>query len=75
MMRALLGRPSLHLEAADRVHRLRGQPDVAHDRDARGDQPADRLGDLDAALQLHGLARPSFNNRPAARMPSSTEAW
>ena len=43
---------ALHLEAAHRVHALRREADVAHHRDAGGDDAADRLGDVGAALEL-----------------------
>ena len=39
--------------AAERVHRLRGQPDMADHRDAALDEEGDRLGHRLAALQLH----------------------
>ena len=46
---------ALHPVPAELVHRLRGEPDVAHDRNARLRDAMHRLGDPNAALQLHRL--------------------
>ncbi len=48
--------PPLHPVAAQGVHRLGREPDVAHDRDPGAHEPVDVLaGPLAAAFQLHRL--------------------
>src|SRR5450756_2169759 len=49
------GRLTLSLEAAELVHLLRRQADVAYDRDSRSDEGPNRRHDLAAAFQLHGV--------------------
>ena len=46
---------ALHLEAAHRVHRLRGEPDVTHHRDLGVHDRLDHRQPLAATLELHGL--------------------
>src|SRR5262249_59913373 len=43
---------TLRTERADRVDRLRREPDMAHDRNAALDQKGDRLGHAAPALKL-----------------------
>ena len=44
---------ALHLEAAERVDRLRREPDVAHHRDLGVEDRGDRVEALATALELH----------------------
>ncbi len=46
---------ALHAVAAELVHRLRGEADVAAHRNAALGEKAHRFGDLGAALELHHL--------------------
>src|SRR6516165_12154902 len=60
--RVVLGRPPMRLltalraKRADGVDRLRGEADMAHDRDATFDQESDGLGHTATAFELHGTA-------------------
>ena len=47
---------ALHFVAAERVDALRAQAAVGHHGDAGGDEAGDRVGLLDAAFELDGLA-------------------
>ena len=47
---------ALHVVAAERVDALRPQAAVGHHGDAGRDERGDRVGLLDAAFELHGLA-------------------
>src|SRR5664279_4333472 len=49
------GRLTLSFEAAELVHLLRRQADVADDRDSRSDEGLNRRHDLAAPFQLHGV--------------------
>ena len=54
----------LHLVAAHSVDGLRREADVPHDRDVHRRDRRDRLGDVDAALELDRLGAPLLHHAP-----------
>ncbi len=66
---------ALHPEPAERVHRLRGEPEVAHHGDARRGQLLDLVRDPLPPSSLTACAPASFMNRTAACSASVGDAW
>ena len=58
--------------AAELMHRLRLQAEVAHHRNADVDQPPHDVDDRPAAFELHRRGAASCSSRPALRTASST---
>src|SRR5215475_15435319 len=52
---------ALHLVTAHHIHGLRGQPDVASDRNFGVDDVADEIGTLLSTFDLHGLGACFFH--------------
>ena len=58
--------------AAELVHRLRLQAEMAHDRNADVDEPAHDVEDRSAAFELHRRGAALCSSRPAFRTASAT---
>ena len=66
---------ALHLEAAERVDRLRREADVAHHRDLGVEDRRDRVEPLAAALELHRAGARRASSAAALRTVSSRLTW
>ncbi len=64
-------RAALHLVAAEGVHPLRRQPDMAHHRDPAGDEEGDGLGHVQTAPSFTAAAPVSTTTRAALRKACS----
>ena len=66
---------ALHLEAAERVDRLRREPDVTHHRDLGVEDRLHRVEPLAAAFELHRARARADRARAALCTVSSRLTW